>query len=71
MFVSRMYAKDKMVVGTPGIIEDTSYEVINMVSIQNLNWSKVIVSIGMLAVGLFVRKSLILHNWHKKILQRT
>ena len=64
-----MYGEDKkMVVGSPGIVADTSYDVINMAPVKGLIWGKfiIIVSIGDFVVGSLSVKKLILHERHTR-----
>ena len=63
--------RTKMVVGSPGIVADTSYDVIKMAPIKNLILGKsiIIVSIGDFFVGSMSVKKLILHKKHKITVQ--
>ena len=38
--------KTKMVVGSPGIVADTSYDVINMVPVKSLIWGEFIIIVS-------------------------
>ena len=58
----------KMVVGSPEIVADTSYDVINMAPVKNLIWGKfiIIVSNGDFVVGSMSVKTLVVHKRHKR-----
>ena len=62
-----------MVVGSPGIVADTSYDVINMAPFKSLIWGKfiIIVSIGDFVVGSMSVKKVILHKRQKRTVQNT
>ena len=62
-----------MVVGSPGIVPDTSYDVVNMAPVKSLILGKfvIIVSIGDFVVGSMSVKKLILHKRHKRTVQGT
>ena len=50
--------KTKMVVGSPGIVADTSYDVINMAPAKSLVYGKfIIVSLGDFVIGSMSVKS--------------
>ena len=65
--------KTKMVVGSPGMVADTSYDVINMAPVKSLIRGTfiIIVSIGDFVVGSMSVKKSILHKRHKRTVQST
>ena len=62
-----------MVVGSPGIVADTSYDVINMAPVKSFILGNfiIIVSIGDFVVGSMSVKKLILHKRDKRTVQST
>ena len=62
-----------MVVGSPGIVANTSYYVINMAPLKSLIWGKfiIIVSIGDFVVGSMSVKKVILHKRQNRTVQNT
>ena len=65
--------KTKMVVGSPGIVADTSYDVINMAPVKSLIWGKfiIIVKHRRFRYRFYVSQKLIMHKRHKRTVQST